>query len=102
MNDLNVYAIGYVRNEIKSHTEILNESSYRKSCEFEFMSYSISALKEILYRLERNKDISPITILEDYIDQMKDYSCEEGKGSEMFLTACDVARYILDEIISWR
>lgn len=98
MNELNDYAVRYVRSEIKAHEEILDETPYWKSTDFAFISFSITALMEILDRLENNKDISPITIIRDYIDQMKDYSTLSSEGNFRFLVACDMAIYVLDEI----
>lgn len=98
MNSLNDYALSYVRSEIKEHEEILKTTSYWKSYDFAFISYSISALKEILSRLEKDRVTSPITIIREYRDQMSDYACVNPEGSFMFSVACDMAVYMLDEL----
>lgn len=59
-------------------------------------SYSRWAARELLVRLETNRTVPPLVIIEEFRDQMDDYSY----NSCVFLCAKDLADCIIDLLIT--
>ena len=97
MNNLNDYAVELVRNMIKENENEIGKTCYR-DIRFECLSYTTAVLKEILSRLESNVDTSPITIIQDYREQMSNYTFYTEKGIMMCLIACDISNDIFYEL----
>lgn len=63
-------------------------------------SYSRWAARELLIRLEKNHNIPPLIIIEEFRDQMDDYSCKNPHTSYIFSCAKDMADWIIDLLIT--
>ncbi len=99
MNSLYNYAISTICKTIKDERAILRKTSHRKTMDFAFTSYSISALEDILEHIRQNRDKSPLTIVEEYRDKMDTYACSKTEGSYIFSVAYDVATGVLDDLL---
>lgn len=63
-------------------------------------SYSRWAAREILVRLIKNNTTPPLIVIEQFRDQMDDYSCRNLHTSYMFSVAKDMAEWIIDLLIT--
>lgn len=63
---------------------------------FEGHSYSVWAVKELLRRIQIKKNTPPISVIEDFIHEMDEYSCKRSSSSFMFSVAKDTAEDIYD------
>lgn len=63
-------------------------------------SYSRWAGREIMVRLLRDNTTPPLIIIEQFRDQMDDYSCRNVHTSYMFSVAKDMAEWIIDLLIA--
>lgn len=63
-------------------------------------SYSRWAAREILYRLENDRNTPPLIIIENFRNQMDEYACMNSCTSYMFSVAKDMAQWIVDLLIS--
>lgn len=100
MNSLYDYAVSTICKNIKDEQRVLRKTSYRKSVDFAFTSYSISAYKDILDHIEQRRNESPLTVVEEYRNRMDMYACSRSDGSYLFSVAYDVATGILDDLIA--
>lgn len=64
-------------------------------------SYSIWAAKELLTRLNNNRDIPPLITLENFEELMDEYACKNINNSFLFSCAKDMTRWIIDLLIAW-
>lgn len=69
---------------------------------FEQRSYQKWAVDEIIRSIERSKSVPPITVIEDFIYKMDDFSRSSRKRSMMFSVAHDVAADILDLLLAMK
>ena len=69
--------------------------SWRKDY-FEQRSYSRWATKELIRRVQIKKKTPPIMVIEDFIQEMDNYSCKKPSSSFMFSVAKDTAEDIYD------
>ena len=90
MDFLNVYYL--TSNNIK-------ENDYWNVELFNQKVYTIWAIEELRKEVEKNKNESPILVIEDFIQKMDKYSCKNIKTSAIFSVARDVGMYVLDEMI---
>ena len=90
MDFLNVYYL--TSNNIK-------ENDYWNVELFNQKVYTIWAIEELRKEVEKNKNESPILIIEDFISKMDEYSCKNIETSSIFSVARDVGMYVLDEMI---
>lgn len=95
MNSLNDYAMDIICKKIKMERAALDRIFYRDSVHFAFVSYSITALKDLLSTIMGRWEESPLTVVEEYRTRMDTYACDDY----MFSVAYDVATDILDELI---
>lgn len=65
-------------------------------------SYQQWAVDEILKSIKESKSIPTITVLEDFIRKMDDFSCRGGEGGLIFSVAYDVATEILNIVITMK
>ena len=63
-------------------------------------SYSIWAAKELLTRLNNNRDIPPLITLENFEELMDEYACKNINNSFLFSCAKDMTRWIIDLLIA--
>ena len=63
-------------------------------------SYSIWAAKELLIRLNNNRDIPPLITLENFEELMDEYACKNINNSFLFSCAKDMTRWIIDLLIA--
>ena len=63
-------------------------------------SYSIWAAKELLTRLNNNRDIPPLITLENFEELMDEYACKNINNSFLFSCAKDTTRWIIDLLIA--
>ena len=63
---------------------------------FEQHSYSRWAVKELIRRIQIKKNTPPIIVIEDFIQEMDEYSCKKSSSSFMFSVAKDTAEDIYD------
>lgn len=63
-------------------------------------SYSIWAAKELLIRLNANKDVPPLITLETFEELMDEYACKNINNSFLFSCAKDMTRWIIDLLIA--
>ena len=63
-------------------------------------SYSIWATKELLTRLNNNRDIPPLITLENFEELMDEYACKNINNSFLFSCAKDMTRWIIDLLIA--
>lgn len=63
-------------------------------------SYSIWAAKELLIRLNSNRDIPPLITLENFEELMDEYACKNINNSFLFSCAKDMTRWIIDLLIA--
>ena len=63
-------------------------------------SYSICAAKELLTRLNNNRDIPPLITLENFEELMDEYACKNINNSFLFSCAKDMTRWIIDLLIA--
>lgn len=64
--------------------------------------YSKIAAIKLLNYIKNDKSLSPMTIVENFRDKMNEYACMNDFNSRMFSVQCDVAEYILDEIVVYQ
>jgi hypothetical protein len=62
-------------------------------------SYSYWAAEEILLKLISNPDIPPLIVIEQFRDQMSEYSGKNRYTSCIFSVAKDTAEWIIDLLI---
>lgn len=71
-------------------------------------SYSKWACKEILKEIEFSKklpfDLTPLSLLEQFIDKMKRYSCVHSENGLPFTIAAETAEYLIEQcwLNEWR
>lgn len=99
MHVANKTAILVVQDYIKRLEEHPVEWTYWRSSEFARWSYAKTTARYVLELLEKNPDIPPLMIIEEYRDKMDDYACLNAARSVMFSTAHDIADDIIDELI---
>lgn len=63
-------------------------------------SYSIWAAKELLTRLDNNRDIPPLITLENFEELMDEYACKNVNNSFLFSCAKNMTRWIIDLLIA--
>lgn len=63
-------------------------------------SYSIWAAKELLARLNNNRDIPPLITLENFEELMDEYARKNISNSFLFSCAKDMTRWIIDLLIT--
>lgn len=63
-------------------------------------SYSRWAAREILTRLEKNRELPPLIVIEQFRDQMDEYSCMNRKTSYRFSVAKDMAEWLVDLLLA--
>lgn len=63
-------------------------------------SYSRWAIREIMVRLIKDRTTPPLIVIEQFRDQMDDYSCRNLYTSYMFSVAKDTAEWIIDLLIN--
>ena len=63
-------------------------------------SYSIWVAKELLTRLNNNRDIPPLITLENFEELMDEYACKNINNSFLFSCAKDMTRWIIDLLIA--
>lgn len=63
-------------------------------------SYFIWAAKELLIRLNNNRDIPPLITLENFEELMDEYVCKNINNSFLFSCAKDMTRWIIDLLIA--
>lgn len=75
-----------------------------KKAEFEFISYSRSAIGEIYLYLLKNKNKNPIEVLEEFRGMMDDFACyaRNGIANFMFSIYYDVATDVLDTLLNMK
>lgn len=93
-NDNAISTIRYCINSLLSGTA--NKRGYSLAQE----SYSKWAARELLIRLEQNRGLPPLMIIEDFRDQMDRYSTMNIRTSYPFSCAKDMAEWIIDLLIT--
>lgn len=75
-----------------------------KKAEFEFISYSRSAIGEIYLCLLENQNKNPIDTIEEFRSKMDDFACyaQNGMANFMFSVYYDVATDVLDTLLNMR
>ena len=63
-------------------------------------SYSIWAAKELLTRLNNNRDIPPLITLENFEELMDEYASKNVNNSFLFSCAKDMTQWIIDLLIA--
>lgn len=63
-------------------------------------SYSEWAMNEIIERLSQNSRTPPLMVIEEFRDQMNDFSCINPITSYIFSCAKDTAEWIIDLLIA--
>lgn len=56
--------------------------------------------KELLIRLNNNRDIPPLITLENFEELMDEYACKNISNSFLFSCAKDMTRWIIDLLIA--
>lgn len=92
----------YILSAIREYAdEYLKEPAWRLPKDwFKHISYSRWAVEEILKSIENSKITSPITVVENFIRKMDDFSCSNQETSIIFSVAHDLAVDILDVLIA--
>lgn len=85
--------------EYKRELEIISKK-IDIDMELRQISYSIAAYDELIYRLYKNKNDSPIEIVEEYIQEMDIYSMCGERLSFIFSCGYDVGTDVLDQMLS--
>lgn len=67
---------------------------------FNQRSYSIWAAEEVLRAIQKNKDIQPIEVVENFIAKMDQYSLQKPSTSYIFSIAYDIAVDIGDILMA--
>jgi hypothetical protein len=67
---------------------------------FNQRSYSIWAAEEVLRAIQKNKDIQPIEVIENFIAKMDQYSLHKSNTSYIFSIAYDIAVDIADILLA--
>ncbi len=67
---------------------------------FDQLSYHNWAVEEIIQEIEKS-DMPPMLVVEEFINKMDDYSCNNRKNSRMFSIAKDAGEWVLDVLISF-
>ena len=68
---------------------------------FKYFSYSRWSLNEIKRWLIESENEDPLEVLYCFSDIMLDYAClsKNGDSNFIFSTACDTAKFVIDELI---
>lgn len=96
MNSANQRAIYTVRYCLRQLKKTSNYHGYSLEQE----SYSRWAAKELLIRLEKDKITPPLILMEEFRDQMDNYSCVNIRTSYVFSCAKDMAEWIIDLLLA--
>lgn len=73
---------------------------FKNDVEIAQKSYTKWAVHEILARLRENRDIPPAIVVEQFRDEMEQYSCLNSQTSFIFSVAKDAAEWMLDDILA--
>lgn len=90
-------AIEMVRHCLKESISIAGKRRNYSSAQ---ESYSRWAIREIMVCLIKEKTTPPLIVIEQFRDQMDDYSCRNMHTSYMFSVAKDTAEWIIDLLIT--
>lgn len=96
MNSANQRAIYTVRYCLRQSKRISNYRGYSLEQE----SYNRWAARELLSRLEKDRVTPPLILIEEFRDQMDDYSCVNIRTSYVFSCAKDMAEWIIDLLLA--
>lgn len=80
--------------------KLLKEVTYQYGYSLEQESYSRWAAKELLNRLRENPTIPPLLIIEEFRDQMDEYSNINPDTSLVFNSGRDLAEWIINLLIA--
>lgn len=97
MDSANERAICTVRHCLNC---LLKNASNQRGYSLQQESYSRWAAREILVRLEKNRTTPPLILIEEFRDQMDNYSCVNIRTSYAFSCAKDMAEWIIDLLIA--
>lgn len=88
---------------IRKHTRNTSiRRRHRKESYFIQYCYSQWAVDEIIKSIQKNGSKPPITVVEDFVRKMDEYSCVNPNTSLIFSIAKDSAMDILDLLIVMR
>lgn len=93
-NEKAIYTVRYCLNCLLKNTSKKRGYSLQQEC------YSKWAARELLIRLEKNNSVPPLVLIEEFRDQMDEYSCVNTRTSYVFSCAKDMAEWIIDLLIS--
>lgn len=79
---------------------LLKRTSKQRGYSLQQESYSRWAARELLVRLEQNKTTPPLIVIEEFRDQLDNYSCVNIRTSYVFSCAKDMTEWIIDLLIS--
>ncbi len=97
MKTANDNAVSVIRHCINS---LLNEAANKRGYSLAQESYTKWAARELLIRLEKNRGLPPLVIIEEFRDQMDRYSTMNVRTSYPFSCAKDLAEWIIDLLIT--
>lgn len=80
--------------------KLLKEVTYQYGYSLEQESYSRWAAKELLNRLRENPALPPLLIIEEFRDQMEEYSKINPDTSLVFSSGKDLAEWIINLLIA--
>lgn len=80
--------------------KLLKEVTYQYGYSLEQESYSRWAAKELLNRLREKPMIPPLLIIEEFRDQMDEYSKVNPDTSLIFVSGRDLAEWIINLLIA--
>lgn len=80
--------------------KLLKEITYQYGYSLEQESYSRWAAKELLSHLRENPTIPPLLIIEEFRDQMDEYSKVNPDTSLIFASGRDLAEWIINLLIA--
>jgi hypothetical protein len=80
--------------------KLLKEVTYQYGYSLEQESYSRWAAKELLNRLRENPTIPPLLIIEEFRDQMDEYSNINPDTNLVFNSGRDLAEWIINLLIA--
>lgn len=89
-----IYTVRYCLNQLVSLSNSLLDGSLEQE------SYSRWAAREILLRLEKNRDTPPLIVIEDFRNQVDHFSGMNSHTSYIFSCAKDMAEWILDLLLA--
>jgi hypothetical protein len=90
-------AIEIVRHCLK---KVINSTADLRGYSIMQESYSRWAAREILIMLEKNRDTPPLILIEQFRNQMDEYSCLNERTSYRFSVAKDTAEWIVDLLLT--